>query len=348
MPKLPDEVVDPIAHAIYQTYETAAAANVFHSRRLGAASLGEECDRRLWYHFRWCEPGAQPFEGRMLRLFETGHIEEARIVENLRAAGVVVRDEDPARWRHRTKQYKASWHGDHFIHYADGRAMLVPGAEQTEHVCEFKSANDKNFKAVKKKGVRVAEPKHWAQCQVGMLGATLTRCLYVVVNKNTDELWHERIHLDREEATRLVERAGRIIFAESPPVRITDDPADWRCKFCPAKTACHFRAVPDPSCRTCAHSTPEPSGGWSCDLARQRGGDPKIPYDVEHEGCPEHVYMPDLIPLEVVDTETGEWVEYAAPDGEPLRNGDGEYALRREDFQTAVAEALKRGRPSSG
>jgi hypothetical protein len=61
---------------------------------LGASTLGNECDRALWYAFRWASEPEQ-FDGRKLRLFETGHREELRMIDDLRRAGVTVEETDP-------------------------------------------------------------------------------------------------------------------------------------------------------------------------------------------------------------------------------------------------------------
>lgn len=65
------------------------------SRRLGASQIGRECERQLWYGFRWATMG-EAFDGRMLRLFNRGHREEAVFVEELRGIGCDVRDVDPS------------------------------------------------------------------------------------------------------------------------------------------------------------------------------------------------------------------------------------------------------------
>ena len=87
MPELPPPP-SPTISAIYKQYETKQDFR----DHLGASIIGKECLRSLWYDFRWCS--SPSFSGRMLRLFETGFREEARIIENLRSIGVTVYDRD--------------------------------------------------------------------------------------------------------------------------------------------------------------------------------------------------------------------------------------------------------------
>lgn len=55
---------------------------------LGFSMIGDECQRKLWYGFRWCKtPKPEP---RLKRLFNRGHLEEDRFVDYLRGIGCEV------------------------------------------------------------------------------------------------------------------------------------------------------------------------------------------------------------------------------------------------------------------
>jgi hypothetical protein len=45
--------------------------------------------------------------------------------------------------------------------------------------------------------------------------------LYCAVNKNTDELYFEIVELDWTHGVNLYERAGRVIFSQTPPPKIS-------------------------------------------------------------------------------------------------------------------------------
>lgn len=59
-----------------------------HRKHLGASLIGRECERELWYTFRWVKH--KQFDGRMLRLFQRGHLEEARFIDYLQGIGCEV------------------------------------------------------------------------------------------------------------------------------------------------------------------------------------------------------------------------------------------------------------------
>jgi len=245
---------------------------------LGASILGEPCARRLWLGFRWC--GAEAFNGRMLRLFKTGDIFEGRVLQELREIGVKVEGE----------QHEVVACDGHMKGHIDAAALGLWEAPKTWHLVEAKTHNTKSFADLQKKGVRESKPKHWAQMMIYMGLTGMTRALYIAENKDTSELYTERVEFDKAEFDKLIAKAGRVIFAAEPPPRISTDAGWYECKFCPFHAQCHGEAVPAPTCRSCAHSTPIGNGEWHCDQY-----DAPIPLDAQREGCDEHRFIPALL-----------------------------------------------------
>ena len=123
--------------AIYAAYE-ATRGDGFRDH-LGASLIGKPCERALWYDFRWITPAT--FPGRILRLFETGQLEEARLVRNLRATGATVLDVDPETGR----QFRVEAVGGHFGGSLDAVAIGLIEAPKTWHVVEFKTHSARSF-----------------------------------------------------------------------------------------------------------------------------------------------------------------------------------------------------------
>ena len=311
MPPLPDPI-EHIAAAIDAAYERKPT----DARRgyLGASVIGDECERKLWYGFRWShEP--EGFDGRKLRLFETGHREEARLLDYLRLIGCEVDEIDPSSG----KQFGVSAIGGHFRGHLDGEATNIPGAPVAVHVIECKTHNEKSFKALQKDKVEKAKPAHFAQMQVYMHLRGHSRALYLAVNKNTDELHAERVHYDPGAATRIMAKAERVIKAERAPPKLHDDPsskAAWLCNYCPARPQCHEKAFAPRSCRSCLNATAiiddSDKAAWHC--ARW---DKVLTLEEQRQGCPAHLYLPDLVPGEQVDaTSEPPSVTYKMPNGD--------------------------------
>ena len=169
----------------------------------------------------------------------------------------------------------------------------VPGAEKTRHVAEFKTHNAKSFADLVKNGVEKSKPEHFAQMQVYMLGTEIDRALYVAVCKDNDEIYTERVELNREFAEKAVERGKRIALADRMPEPISADPSWFVCKFCDAHAFCHDKQpTKHVNCRTCAHSTAMEDSTWRC----ERHDADDIPLDFQRKGCDDHVLHPDLVP----------------------------------------------------
>ena len=308
-------VIDPIVESIYEQYEKRG--NEPARPYLGASIIGKECSRALWYDFRWA--GREVFEGRMFRLFQTGHLEEPRMIADLRAIGAEVYDVDPANGR----QFGFKDHGGHMRGHMDGCARHIPTGGAKWHVLEFKTHSAKSFAELKRHGVKKAKPQHYDQMTWYMGKTGMDRALYLAKNKDNDELHSERIEFDRVRFEQIQAKASYIIFSVEPPPKLSDDPAFFVCKFCTHRPVCHGNRVPAISCRTCCHSTPVLNGDGQWDCSRTPGTvEPDIPLEVQRTGCNEHLPLPFLL-------------TYA----EPIDAGNGWIVFQRKDNQRRFAVA---------
>jgi len=314
----------PTVEAIYAHYKAKGEADEPRAY-LGASIIGHECDRYLWYVFRDCV--RESFDGRMIRLFDTGQHAEARFVSDLRAIGVTVNDFDD-----NGNQFEGRALGGHFRYHMDGCAVGVLEAPKTWHVLEFKTHSNKSFNDLRNKGVLSAKPQHYAQVQAEMSDTGMTRALYLAVNKDTDELFSERIRHDPAFCKTLWARAERVITSTSILTRCASKNDDFRCRFCPAQDLCWnvgwdkaLPAFPSPviSCRQCCHATAEldgEHGRWTCakhkiDLTR----------DHQLRACPDHLLLPDLVFFAIVNDATESSIEFKNnSDGAIWVHGKGE------------------------
>lgn len=308
MAELPG-VTSATREAIFAAYE-ADAGEGFRAH-LGASVIGKDCERALWYDFRWVTRPRH--SGRVLRLFETGQLEEARLVRNLRRIGATVLEVDPETGR----QFQVSAHGGHFGGSLDGVAVGLPEAPKTWHVLEFKTHSNKSFQDLVTKQVQQSKPQHYAQMQIYLHLMGLTRALYLAVAKDTDDVYAERVYADAEYAQRLLAKAARVIFTDRAPPRISDDPTWFQCRYCDHAALCHGgihgEAMAEVHCRSCLHASPI-DGGWHC--AEQQK---PLTYADQRAGCGRHLFLPDLVPGEQVDAGEG-WVEYAFAGGHRWRD----------------------------
>lgn len=276
---------------------------------MGASTLGHACDRWLWLSFRHAV--IEQHSGRMLLLFKRGHEEEIRVVHHLRKIGAHVTNVG-------NNQMVFDF-GSHVKGSGDGIVSGLPNAPKTKAILEVKTHSDKSFKELKAKGVKEAKPMHWVQCCVYGRGAKLNRALYFAVNKNTDEIYTEWLHLDSDVADKAIARGQRIALSDLMPPPISGDPSWYQCSYCPARKFCHeTKLTKQINCRTCAHSTPLADSTWRC----ERHDADNIPLEFQRLGCDSHVLHPDLVPWPLDSDASTEIDAVYIIDGRPVKNGE--------------------------
>ena len=247
---------------------------------MGISMIGHRCSRYLWLKFRWAV--IEKFPGRMLRLFRRGQLEEQQITDDLKRIGCIVTHTGD-------DQFEVDF-GGWVMGHMDGIIECgLPEAPKKRHVLECKTHNDKSFQELKKKGVKEAKPLHWAQMQCYMLGLGTDRALYYAVNKNDDEIYTERVRLDKTTAEDIVKRGQDIAVDIFMPQGISKDPEWWECKICPCHDFCHVsHQTKELNCRTCRYFMAD-DGRARCELYRM-----EIPYENQLMGCEDYSVHPDL------------------------------------------------------
>lgn len=251
-------------------------------RHLGASIIGKKCLRAAYYSFRWFT--FPTFEGRMLRLFQRGQDEEARLIEVLAIGGVVVQPVNPATGA----QWRFSGYKGHYGGSLDGIATGLVGLEAygvtpaSRLLTEFKTHGDKSFKSLIATGtVAKAKPEHYTQMQIYIQEFQLDAGLYCAVNKNDDNLWIELVAKNPAQAIIAERMAESVVDARQPPPRLPyASPSNFDCRFCDQRPVCLMGAIPLKNCRTCISSVAIDGGNWYCERWQKQ-----IPRDAEEHGC---------------------------------------------------------------
>lgn len=244
---------------------------------LGISRIGAKCARALWYGFRLCSQSA--ITPRVNRLFQRGHREEEIIQADLRKIGI---------WHHDDQKEVIAGNG-HIKGHIDDLLDFIPDAPKTTHLGEYKTHNDKSFKDLKNKGVKLSKPVHYAQMICYMKLLKLKRGLYIAVNKNDDARYYERISANDKKADELIQRGIDIISTEISPERIGE--STWfECKWCGHYEICHFGELPLKNCRTCEYCDIHDEGKWRCSSYKI-----ELAFSQQLLGCSKHRYMKGLI-----------------------------------------------------
>lgn len=239
MVMIPERTEAASTAVVNEMYEAAAVRRTSPRNYLGMSVIGERCPRNLWYTFRGYS--ASLLTGRAAMIFDMGNRVEEAVLHWLDAAGYRVED----------AQKEFSAHAGMFRGHCDG---IIHGVTSRPHILEIKSANDRRFKAFQREGIRSVSPAYYCQAQCYMGYAGLERALFVVMNKNTCDLYAERMHFSRDDFEALHARAYTIITANEPPERLPDF-QDTNCAWCDFRTVCTSpgEAIQmSPSCGCCA------------------------------------------------------------------------------------------------
>ena len=272
MVAIPPRPEQQIVNRVYAAIQKERADQYLYLGRLGSSFIGEECIRQIWLDWRGF--AREQFEGRILRLFETGHLQEARIVDDLRRAGFAVWDKQED-----GSQYEFTDPSGHFITKVDGVIKDVPESDKP-HVLEVKTHNKNSFSSLVKKGVQYAKPTHYAQVQISMALGGFTRALYVAVCKDDEQFYVERIREDKDEQKKRQQKIVKLTEARLRPAGISDDGSSFGCKFCSMKSVCTKETEPLRHCRTCTMCTPGQEGKWVCELNKHT-----LTMDEQRKGC---------------------------------------------------------------
>ncbi|MCG9076337.1 PD-(D/E)XK nuclease family protein [Laribacter hongkongensis] len=206
---------------------------------LGASRLGAACERALQYEYAQApvDPGRET-EGRMLRIFERGHVIEDCMVTWLRGAGFDLRTRKAD-----GEQFGFSALDGRLQGHVDG--VIVGGPEGFGYpaLWENKCLGARAFRELEKSRLAVAKPIYAAQVALYQAYLELHEhpALFTAVNADTMELYAELVPFDVELAQRMSDRALKVISAtgagELLP-RSFSEPTHFECRMCPWQDRC--------------------------------------------------------------------------------------------------------------
>lgn len=206
---------------------------------LGASRLGVACERALQFEYAQAPVDhGREFGGRMLRIFERGHVMEDCMVQWLRDAGFDLRTRDRSG-------------GQFGFSVADGRlqghvdGVIVGGPEGFGYPClwENKCLGGKSWRELEKHRLAVAKPVYAAQVAVyqAYLDLHAQPALFTALNADTMEVYAELVPFDAGLAQRMSDRGARVITAtgagELLPRAFTDQ-THFECRMCAWQDRC--------------------------------------------------------------------------------------------------------------
>lgn len=206
---------------------------------LGASRLGVACERALQYKYAGApvDPG-RGFSGRILRVFEVGHV--------LAAHGRLELHNQKANYG----QFRFSVADGRIKGHVDGIITVAPSELGLSFpmLFECKTMADKHWKACVKSGVASTRPVYAAQmatyqaCMENSVeGISRNPALFTAINKDTQELLFELVPFDAALAQKMSDRAVRVIQATEAGELLPRGFAEashFECKCCSYAQRC--------------------------------------------------------------------------------------------------------------
>lgn len=271
---------------------------------MGMSGIGHPCSRHLWFGLHHAK--VRKISAKGLRAIQDGFAGEDVMASRLRMVpGITLHTVDPSTGR----QFGLEACGGHVKGHMDGAILGVLEAPKTWHVWEHKQVNETKFKQLQKFVVELGEKNalekwdqvYFGQAQLYMGHTEMTRHFLTVATPGGREYMSVRTEFQRDKFEALEAKAQAVIDAQEPPERIGG--ADWyECKWCDYFDICHGEEAPAVNCRTCAHSTAEKNGTWTCS-----GTGAVLTVQQQRDACIEHRINPTVIK---------HWAEVASADHE--------------------------------
>jgi len=191
---------------------------------IGASSIGNKCDRAIWYGFKGAE-SSKPSPS-LKTTFDIGKRLEGMLLDYMEQAGLHIVRDKPLR--------DASF--PLFQGHCD--AILLSKAEPIA-IVDIKTANTASFSSFKSKGLIAWRESYYAQLQAYMGMAGYSRGVLLAIDKNTSELHHEWVTYDDIYYHELREKARKIAMATEAPEKINKNPIFFVCNMCSYRKICH-------------------------------------------------------------------------------------------------------------
>ena len=263
------------------------AGAVRYRNSMGPSSAYHPCQRKTWFDFRNVMKDNRHLAkkdditkiGKKLRTFETGHQYESRILDYLmRLPNVQI------------IKSQAEFNDDVIHGFIDAIAKI----DGEIYVIEIKSMGDKYFNKLKDDGCEVNNPSYYIQCQIYMHYSEIKKCILLVENKNTNEMYEESIDYVSGVAITYIELLKRLARQKEPPKMISQDPSYYICKMCDFFPVCHNKQPVRNSCRTCVNFEIGDGGIAMCKQYKKAITLEKQHVEQDGTKCPNYSLLPEF------------------------------------------------------
>jgi len=233
----PGDISDTINAHVDAAFSAKRAAEP-ERNYIGASAIGNDCLRAVQLQRMKIAPDKQP-AGKMLRIWETGHVFEATIADWLKLSGFVLDVVDPET----QKQFTWRVMDDEGGGSVDGILRSGPANLAVPALWECKALKASSWSDLKKHGLHVSKPYYASQFAINQAYLELHENpgIFTALNKDTSELYHELVPFDQPLAQKASDDMVRVrdaIDGQYLLPRAYSSPEFFKCKMCDFKKSC--------------------------------------------------------------------------------------------------------------
>ncbi len=231
---------DLLIQAIYAHIEDEAAKEPKRGY-IGASSIGDECELKLWMQYRHANL-ARRRQAPLILAANDGYRGEdlmAGYIRKVPGVELITHDENGRQigFSDLEGKYKGHW---------DGLIIGIPQAPKTMHVWEHKVKNEKYYEALAKLKDKLDEKEvlqewdynYYCQAVTYMHYSGTTRHYMTVAKAGSRAFQSIRTNENPKLAIMLREKAERISKYTTPPCGISENPSFYKCKWCDFSEHC--------------------------------------------------------------------------------------------------------------
>ncbi len=189
---------------------------------IGASSIGNPCERAIWYGLHRTD--AKVVDAKLRMTFQIGKRLEQMLLDLIPFLSLPI---------------NKSFHEKTYPLFQGTVDAIIYKNNEYDFILEIKTANNSSFDTFKKKGLRLWNSQYYDQVQSYMGMSGVHKCYLLALNKNTSELHDEFVLFDEDRYMSLVTKAKRIGEAVTEPPRISGSASFYLCKMCFYKGVCH-------------------------------------------------------------------------------------------------------------
>ena len=206
---------------------------------LGASRLGAACERALQFEYAKAPVDhGRDHNGRLLRIFERGHVMEDCMVAWLRDAGFDLRTQKADGGQFGFSDAHGRLRG-----HIDGVIVGGPEGFRYPALWENKCLGAKSWRELEAKGLAVAKPVYAAQVALYQAHLQLHEhpALFTAINADSMAIYVELVPFDAALAQRMTDRAVKVIFATDAGEQLPrgfNDSTHFECRMCAWQDRC--------------------------------------------------------------------------------------------------------------